>query len=92
MGQKRRFDNRPVTSGQLQTCRCTALSGAKCQKQPSDDQHLPLALDNALKRMPMFAGKGDHLRRLCLSDFVRVGPALGDSFIMNAERICEGNR
>ena len=33
----------------------------------------------------MFAGKRDHLRRLCLSYFVRVSPALGDSFIMNAE-------
>src|SRR5450631_364727 len=32
VGQKRRFDNRPVTSGlpQLQTCRCTALRDAKC--------------------------------------------------------------
>jgi hypothetical protein len=35
--------------------------------------------------MPMFAGKGDHQRRLCLSYFVRVSPALGDSFIVNAE-------
>ncbi len=34
----------------------------------------------------MFVGKRDHLRRLCLSYFVRVSPALGDSFIMNAER------
>jgi hypothetical protein len=34
----------------------------------------------------MFAGKGDHLHGLCLSYFVRVSPALGSSFIMNAER------
>jgi hypothetical protein len=33
----------------------------------------------------MFAGKRGHLRRLCLSYSVRVSPALGDSFIMNAE-------
>jgi hypothetical protein len=33
----------------------------------------------------MFAGKRVHLRRLRLSYFVRVSPALGDSFIMNAE-------
>ncbi len=35
--QKRRFDNRPVTSGlpQLQTCRCTALRDAKCQRRTS---------------------------------------------------------
>src|ERR1700747_307303 len=49
------------------------------------DKHLPLALDNALKRMLMFAGKGDHLHGLCLSYFVRVSPALGGSFTMNAE-------
>src|SRR5262249_14607901 len=51
----------------------------------SDNQHLPLALDDALKQMSMFAGKGDHLRRLCLGYLVRVSPALGNSFIMNAE-------
>jgi len=33
----------------------------------------------------MFAGKRVHLRHLRLSYFVRVSPALGDSFIMNAE-------
>jgi hypothetical protein len=33
----------------------------------------------------MFAGKGGHLRRLCLSYFFLVSPALGNSFIMNAE-------
>jgi len=48
------------------------------------DQHLRLTLDNALKRMLMFAGKGGHLR-LCLSYFFLVSPALGNSFIMNAE-------
>jgi hypothetical protein len=31
----------------------------------------------------MFAGKGGHLRRLCLSYFFLVSPALGNSFIMN---------
>jgi len=35
------------------------------------DQHLPLALDNALKRMLMFAEKSDHLHGLCLGYFVR---------------------
>jgi hypothetical protein len=50
-----------------------------------DDPHLPLALDNALKRMPMFAGKVHHLRRLCLSHCVRINPTLGNSFIMNAK-------
>jgi hypothetical protein len=46
-----------------------SVSAATAQKQPSDGQYLPLALDNALKRMPMFAGERDHLRRLCLSYF-----------------------
>src|ERR1700746_2328493 len=47
--------------------------------------NLPLALNDTLKRMPMFAGKGDHLCRLCFSYFMRVSSALGDSFIVNAE-------
>jgi hypothetical protein len=33
----------------------------------------------------MLAGKFHHLRRLCLSHFVRINPALGNSFTMNAK-------
>jgi hypothetical protein len=47
--------------------------------------NLLLALDKAFKRMLMFAGKVHHLRRLCLSHFVRINPALGCSFIMSAK-------
>jgi hypothetical protein len=53
-------------SGLPQQPRCWPLPSYKCKKQPSDDECLPLALDNAFKRMPMFAGKRDHLRCLCL--------------------------
>jgi hypothetical protein len=86
---KRRCDGRRITSGLAQ--QSVGRHFAKVHKSclltanTYDGQYLPLALDNALKRMPMFAGKRDHLRRLCLSYFVRVSPALGDYFIMNAE-------
>jgi hypothetical protein len=86
---KRRCDGRRITSGLAQ--QSVGRHFAKVHKSSLltantyDGQYLPLALDNALKRMPMFAGKRDHLRRLCLSYFVRVSPALGDYFIMNAE-------
>jgi hypothetical protein len=52
-----------------QTNSVSAATSQKCTKakQPSDDQYLSLALDNALKRMPMFAGKGDHLRAFALA-------------------------
>jgi hypothetical protein len=33
----------------------------------------------------VFAGKVRHLRRLCLSYFVRINPALGGPFIVNAK-------
>jgi hypothetical protein len=46
--------------------RCRPSLRKSAQKQPSDGQYLPLALDSALKRMPIFAGKRDQLRRLCL--------------------------
>jgi hypothetical protein len=66
--EKRRCDGRRITSGlpNNQTTRCRPPLRKSAQKQPSDGQYLPLALDDALKRMPMFAGKRDHLRRLCL--------------------------
>jgi hypothetical protein len=51
---------------------------------PCLGQQLPLTLDNTLKRVLMFAGKRDHLRRLSLSYFMRVSPALSRSFIVNA--------
>jgi len=58
--------------------RCRPPLRKSAQKQPSDGRHLPLELDNALKRMPMLAGKGDDSHRFCLGYFVRVSPALGD--------------
>src|ERR1700754_1934509 len=44
-----------------------------------------LALDDALKRMPIFAGEGGHMRCLRLGLFVRVGPALAASLMMDPE-------
>jgi hypothetical protein len=86
--EKRRCDGRRITSGLAQQPDKLGVGRhfAKVHKSSIlTAQYLLLALDNALKRMPMFAGKRDHLRRLCLCYSVRVSPALGDSFIMKAE-------
>jgi hypothetical protein len=75
--KRARCDGRRITSGLAQQSDKLGVGRhfAKVHKSSLlTAQYLPLALDNALKRMTMFAGKRDHLRRLGLSYFVRVSP------------------